>query len=189
MENPPLEDASEVEADANKDLDIADGGTVIDEPECLSDEDCSGKDVVCVDGTCQRCGPSHAYVQYVYDGDTVILADGERIRFLLVNTPEIANAYTGEPAECYGDEALVLTKSILNHRTIDLEYDLECRDHYNRLLAWISIDGLDVNAHLVEQGAAKVMLVPPNGYSRYQQYKALERSARENGIGQWGACD
>lgn len=175
---PPAEDAGNVEDAASP-------------PECLSTADCAAQDeeLVCVEERCLRCGPARARVAYVYDGDTVILEGGEHIRFLLVNTPEVANAYTGAPADCYGDEALALTRALLLGQTIDLAYDVTCRDRYDRLLAWLSLDGLDVNAHLLEEGAARVMFVRPNGASRYEQYRALEASARARGVGQWSACE
>ncbi len=160
-----------------------------DTADCQADADCPGEEDVCLAGACQRCGPARARVQYIYDGDTLILEGGARVRLLLVNTPEVANKYTGEPAECYGDEALAITKSLLLGQTIDLDYDVTCRDKYDRLLAWISLDGLDVNAHLLERGAARVMFVAPNGASRYGDYRALERAARDAGLGLWTACE
>ncbi|MDR0965356.1 MAG: thermonuclease family protein [Myxococcales bacterium] len=179
------DDASSNE-DPSPNVNGADASTT--DPECQTAADCFGIDDVCLEGECLRCGPARARVNYIYDGDTLVLEDGERIRFLLVNAPEVANAYTGAPAECYGDTARDLTRSLLLNQTIDLEYDIECRDRFDRLLAWVSLDGLDINAHLLERGAVRLMYVSPNGGSRYQQYKQLEREAKESGIGLWAEC-
>ena len=41
----------------------------------------------------------------IYDGDTVTLSTGERVRLLQIDTPELS------PAECFADEArITLTK-------------------------------------------------------------------------------
>ena len=166
----------------------ADSDAAMDATECAADADCPGEDEVCLSGMCLRCGPAQALVQYVYDGDTLTLANGARVRLLLVNTPEVANSYTGEAAECYGDEARALTESLARGKTVALAYDETCRDRYDRLLAWVTVDGLDLNAHLLEQGAARVMYVAPNGGDRYSAYKAIEAEAREVGRGMWGEC-
>lgn len=184
---PPTPSLTEVDAGQ---ADAGQGDAALpEETTCQADADCPAEEDVCLEGACLRCGPAQASVEYVYDGDTITLEGGEHVRFLLVNAPEVANRYTGEPAECYGDEARALTRVLLLGRLVELDYDVTCRDRYGRLLAWISVDGLDVNAHLVESGAATVMLVAPNGASRYGEYIALEREAREAGLGRWGACE
>lgn len=184
----PIPDAGEEGGSIGDGGTNADSGAALDDAECAVDADCPGQDEVCLSGNCLRCGPARALVQYVYDGDTLTLANGARVRLLLVNTPEVANSYTGEVAECYGDEARALTESLVRGRTVSLAYDETCRDRYDRLLAWVTIDGLDLNAHLLEQGAARVMYVAPNGGDRYSAYKAIEAEAREAGRGMWGEC-
>lgn len=169
-------------------VDAGQGAAAPETSDCLVDADCPDEEGVCLDGRCLRCGPARARVQYVYDGDTIIMEGGERVRFLLVNTPEVANKYSQEPAECYGDEALALTRSLLLGRTVELDYDVTCRDRYGRLLTWISLDGTDINALLLERGAAEVMFVPPNGASRREGYEAIERAAQMAGAGMWGVC-
>ena len=49
----------------------------------------------------ERCGPSSATVEQVIDGDTIMLSSGEKVRYLLVDAPEITNGHN----DCYGQDA------------------------------------------------------------------------------------
>ncbi|CAH9019378.1 thermonuclease family protein [Candidatus Nitrosacidococcus sp. I8] len=107
--------------------------------------------------------PNHSEyeVKSVYDGDTIHLKGGEKIRLLGINTPEIESRF--RPAEPGGDEAKGWLKSQLEGKKITLELDKEKRDHYQRLLAHIfALDGTHINLRLVEEGLAIVSLIPPN---------------------------
>jgi micrococcal nuclease len=130
-----------------------------------------------------RCGPAGAVVARVIDGDTVELATGERVRYLLVDTPEIS----GTP-ECYGAEAARFNRDLVEERAVELAYDVECEDRYGRLLAYVTIAGSDVSALLIERGYGCVLHIPPNGADRVDAYRALQAEARAAGRGLWGAC-
>lgn len=74
-------------------------------------------------------------------------------------------------------------------KRVELELDVEERDRYGRLLAYVrrASDGAFLNAQLVERGYAQVLTVPPN--VRYaDRFLALQRRARERGAGLWSAC-
>lgn len=131
------------------------------------------------------CGPSRATVQRVIDGDTIELASGERVRYTLVDAPEITN---GKDA-CFGAEARQLNRELVEGRTVDLAYGPRCQDRYERLLAYVSVDGLDVNAELVRSGYACVLYIPPDGEDRAVEFRALQRDAQVEGAGLWGACE
>jgi len=136
-----------------------------------------------------------ATVSYVVDGDTVhvTLAGGkkEKVRFIGVNTPE-----STKEIEPYGKEASAYTKSRLDGRKIWLEPDVEERDRYGRLLAyiWLEQPANDAeaevrakmfNAELLLNGYAQVMTVPPN--VKYADlFVKLQREAREADKGLWG---
>lgn len=65
-----------------------------------------------------------------------------------------------------------------------LELDAQARDRHGRLLAYVWVDDLMVNAELVRRGYAEVMTVPPN--VRYQAlFLRLQREAREAARGLW----
>jgi micrococcal nuclease len=129
------------------------------------------------------CGPSSALVTRVVDGDTVELENGEKIRYLDVNTPEIS-----PPAECYGPEATAFNRDLVENKQVQLEYDVECRDRYHRLLAYVTVGGQMVNRVLLERGYARVLIIPPNGQEHEQEFRDLEASARNAAVGLWGAC-
>ena len=130
------------------------------------------------------CGPATARIVAVTDGDTVTTSDGERIRYLLVDSNEI----TGGRNDCYGQEARSYNQSLVLDRTVDLTYDEECRDRFGRLLAYVTVDGREVNELLVERGYACVLYIPPNGAERREALEAVEAQARAASRGMWGAC-
>lgn len=131
------------------------------------------------------CGPTQAEVVRVIDGDTVELADGQRVRYLLVDTPEV----TGGKDECYGAEARDFNQQTVEGKTVTLIYDeQECTDRYDRLLAFVEVAGRDVNALLIERGFAQVLYIAPSGEDRKAEYEGLQARAEAGLAGQWGAC-
>src|SRR6187401_1781648 len=79
------------------------------------------------------CGPESAVVTRVIDGDTLELVGGERVRYLLVDTPESTNGHD----ECFGAEASEFNRSLVEGRRVALRYAEQCRDRYARLLAYV----------------------------------------------------
>ena len=121
----------------------------------------------------------------VVDGDTihVRLADRvEKIRYIGVNTPEIHHPTRGE--EPGGREAAEVNRRIVAGRRVRLELDVRTRDRYGRLLAYVWVGDLMVNAELVRLGYAQVMTVPPN-VKHQERFVKLQREAREAGRGLW----
>jgi len=87
----------------------------------------------------------------IYDGDTVTLADGMKVRLLQIDTPELA------PGECYADKAKATLISLLSKSgTITLKSDPASAsyDRYGRALRYIFIGKLNVNLEMVKLGAA-----------------------------------
>jgi len=132
-----------------------------------------------------RCGPASATVSRVIDGDTIELESGEKVRYLLVDTPEISS---GTP-DCYGIEARDYNRELVEGKRVSLSYDRECTDAYDRLLAYVSVQDRVVNALLVERGFACVLVIPPNGADREAEYLELEAIARAESRGMWGVCE
>ena len=130
---------------------------------------------------------SDAYtVVRVVDGDTIIVdMDGvkERIRFIGLDTPESVHPDEEHNVE-YGEIAAAFTAEQLEGKTVTLEFDVEKRDQYDRLLAYVYLDGKMFNKTLLEEGHAKVTTYPPN--VRYvDNFTALQKQAREAGKGIW----
>lgn len=138
------------------------------------------------DGGNGECGPATATVARAIDGDTLELIGGERVRLILVNTPETST----EPPDCFGPEAFEFTQALTEGEEIELTYDAECRDQFDRLLAYVTLtsDGTDVDATLVQEGYACVLHIPPNGNDRVDEFYGYLDEARDANKGMWGAC-
>jgi len=121
----------------------------------------------------------------VVDGDTIHVRIGarvEKVRYIGVNTPEVHHPTKGE--EPGGREAAEVNRRLVEGQAVRLELDVQERDRYGRLLAYVWIGDLMINAELVRLGYAQVMTVPPN--VRYQEvFLKLQREAREAGRGLW----
>lgn len=132
--------------------------------------------------------PATGTVERVVDGDTVIVRSGgaeERVRLLGIDTPETVDP--DRPVGCYGPQASAYTKHLLTGRSVSLVYDRELHDRYDRLLAYVYLRGVFVNARLVELGFARTLSIPPNT-ARATELASLERQAAIAGRGLWGAC-
>ena len=134
-------------------------------------------------GGSSDCGPTSGTVARVIDGDTIELESGETIRYLMVDAPENTSS-----VECYGPESTAFNSDLVAGKDVEIEYDEECTDRFDRLLAYVSVDGREVNSLMVERGFGCVLYIPPNGGDREEEYDALEATARSESRGLWGAC-
>ncbi len=125
-------------------------------------------------------------VTEVIDGDTVkVMFDGkeEKIRLIGVDTPETKHPTKG--VQPYGPEASAFTKEHLEGKDIMLEFDVQERDRYGRLLAYVWFEDELFNANLVREGYAQVSTFPPN--VKYEDtFIEAQKEAREAGKGLWG---
>jgi micrococcal nuclease len=132
-----------------------------------------------------------AVVKRVVDGDTIIVhvrGRDERVRLIGIDTPETVDPR--KPVQCYGKEASDHTKSLLPPGTaVRLERDVEPRDKYDRLLAYVyrASDGLFVNLELARDGYAQLLTIPPN-VTYVDQLRAAVADARRAGRGLWSSC-
>jgi micrococcal nuclease len=125
------------------------------------------------------------------DGDTVVVAIGGReepVRLIGIDTPE--SVAPDRPVECFGPEAKQRTGELLPEGTVvRLERDVEARDRYERLLAYVIREEDDrlVNLLLVEEGYAEAIAYPPN-LAHQDELEQAEGAARAAGTGLWSAC-
>jgi micrococcal nuclease len=155
-------------------------------PGCAAFTACFGAALVALTAGCNGsdpCGPTKAVVSRVVDGDTIELDTGDKIRYLLIDTPEDTSTI-----ECFGPEATAFNEELVLGKEVTLSYDQECTDRYGRLLAYVSVGGREVNSLLVERGYACVLFIPPDGEDRAQEFKDIETVARAQGRGLWSAC-
>lgn len=126
-----------------------------------------------------------AMVKYVVDGDTLVLSDNRKVRFIGINTPELER-YPVKP-EVFALQAKRYLESVLrDSKKIYLSFGAQSQDRYGRLLAHIFLDnGRNVNAMLLEQGLASVIAIPPN-VKLLRCYLHIERLAQKKRKNIWG---
>lgn len=126
----------------------------------------------------------------VVDGDTIKVSLGggvETVRLIGVDTPE--TVHPSKPVEFFGKEASTFTQGQALGKFVRLERDLGSanRDRYQRLLRYVYVlpDGVLINAEIIRQGYGHAYTVFP--FSKMEEFRALEREAREASRGLWGA--
>ncbi len=135
-------------------------------------------------------------VERAVDGDTLKLENGERVRLIGIDTPEMHESdklyrdsqrteQLTTTIQKLGRRAYEFTKNLVEGKRVSLEFDAERRDRYNRLLAYVYLkDGTFVNAQIVKEGYASLMTIPPN--VKYADlFLKLYQEARENRRGLW----
>jgi micrococcal nuclease len=125
----------------------------------------------------------------VVDGDTIVVdyhGKHEKVRLLCVNTPESVhpdkkqNIPMGKVASRYTQKKLI-------GKFVDLEFEIKkLRGNYGRLLAYVFVDGRNLNLDLVRQGLSPYY----TKYGRSQKYdaefRAAEKQARKEKLNIWG---
>lgn len=129
-----------------------------------------------------RCGPSKTKVVEVIDGDTFVISDGTKVRMRMIDAPEL------HPLECFGEEAKGCLKNMIEGKEVYLSYDDKCIDKYGRILAFVKVDGVDVNKTLVEQGCVCAYPYDQADLPYQVEFKDLESLAKANKQGMWGYC-
>ena len=112
----------------------------------------------------------------------------ETVRLIGIDTPETHRP--GTPIQCFGPEASRFTAALLSPGTpIRLERDVEARDRYGRLLAYIfrASDGVFVNLALARNGFAHAYTFPPN-VAHTDEFVEAAGLARDEGLGLWSGC-
>lgn len=124
-------------------------------------------------------------VKRVYDGDTIILEDGQRVRLLGVNTPEIESRFRASESGGVAAKEWLRQQIQRQGKKVYLELDEEKHDRYKRLLAHIYLpDGKHLNLALIENGLGIINIIPPNIRHADKMLKA-QRKAEERHIGVW----
>jgi micrococcal nuclease len=128
----------------------------------------------------------HAQTLYgvlrVIDGDTIELETVGKVRLIGVDTPE--TVHPSKPVEHFGKEASDFLRHLLEGGEVWLEYDWQRKDKYGRTLAYVYLpDSTFVNEAIIRFGYG-------HGYTNYpfkylEEFRALEREAREAGRGLW----
>ncbi len=123
-------------------------------------------------------------VEKINDGDTVTVLVGknsERVRLIGIDAPELGQEPWGEISKKH--LAGIIASSSWKAK---MEYDVERRDKYGRLLAYLwTKDGKLVNRMMVEDGYAFLFTFPPN-VKHTGEFIEAYRKARKSKSGLWG---
>lgn len=149
----------------------------------FSDRSTPGAETLSITPQPANASGAYVHVRRVHDGDTVLLENGEKVRLLGINTPEVSGGRKQE--EAGGQEAKAWLKNKLEGRQVRLEQDVEMRDPYQRLLAHLfTTDGEHINRALVELGYATTNTYPPN-MKYVDELLAAEAQAEREKRGLW----
>lgn len=143
-----------------------------------------------IQGTSTSIPTGYYKVTDFHDGDTISIdMDGqiEKIRLIGVDTPETQDPR--KAVQCFGKAASQFTKELIGNDPVRLEADdlSTNRDRYDRLLRYVYIpDGRLVNEEIIKQGYGFAYTSFP--FTKSEQFKLHETSARENNLGLWASC-
>ena len=124
-------------------------------------------------------------VASIFDGDTLKLSDGESVRLLQIDTPEVKGN------ECYWRESRLALVNLLNRSgTLKLNVDpnIEKVDIHGRLLRYVFKGRLNINLEMVKIGAAAPWFYKRVKGQYAEELLAAAESARANKVGLWAAC-
>lgn len=122
-------------------------------------------------------------VKYVYDGDTILIDNGKKVRYLGVDAPDFN--YNGQNNSRLAELSKDFNLQLVKGERVRLEFDKNKKDQYGRLLAYVFLNGNEmINAILIRKGLAHVMIKIPN-----KKYLDLllkyQRQAMKKKIGVW----
>ncbi|GAI39221.1 unnamed protein product, partial [marine sediment metagenome] len=119
------------------------------------------------------------------DGDTIevnIAGESYKVRYIGIDTPELDDK---RPKFCaLAQEATRYNRELVEGKTVRLEKDISETDQYGRLLRYVYVGDILVNAELVRQGLAWAKPYPPD--TKYQNIlEKAEAEAKRDKIGIW----
>lgn len=129
---------------------------------------------------------TRSIVTEVIDGDTIKISGGQTLRFIGIDTPELA--HRKRPLECFAKEAKNKTQKLLLGRRVRMEKDISETDRFGRLLRYVYVDDTFINELLVKEGYATVATLPPD-VKYIKELHQAEGDARKNSAGLWNYCN
>ena len=124
-------------------------------------------------------------VSKVVDGDTITVSNGEKVRLIQIDTPELASK------ECYGIQAKSELTKLLNQAgevSLTSDPNLDEVDKYGRLLRYVFIGNTNLNLKLIEIGAAAPYFYRGEKGIYAEQLLKAAQTAQKRKLGMWGMC-
>lgn len=135
-------------------------------------------------------------VRRVPDGDTLVLENGQKVRLIGVDTPEMSdtsrnrdtarrNKLDATIVDGYAQLAKDFARELVEGKQVRLEYDWQREDKYGRVLAYVyrQEDGLFVNAEIIRQGYGVPIVYFPFRYKK--DFELMRDQARTQKRGFW----
>ena len=128
--------------------------------------------------------PVHAtfLVTHIPDGDGLELEDRTRVRYIGIDAPEM-RGWDSTP-DAFAEEAKAFNSKLVMGKRVRLVRDESDTDRYGRLLRYVYVGDVFVNAELVRAGLARAFDLWPD-IKHAEQFLALEREARQAQRGLW----
>jgi endonuclease YncB( thermonuclease family) len=133
----------------------------------------------------QERGSAPAVVASVYDGDTLALRDGRRVRLLQIDTPELGSG------ECYSRAARTALLGLAppgGQVVLEIDPALDRVDRYGRILRYVKRNGVNVNLELVRRGVAAPYFYRGDRGRYAGALMRAAQSAKATRRGLWRAC-
>ncbi len=125
-------------------------------------------------------------VARVVDGDTIVLINGDSLRYIGIDTPEEVDPR--KPVQCYAKEAAEYNKQLVDGKDVVIYKDVTTKDQYGRWLGFVYLtDGTFVNEQLVKNGDAFAYPYKPDT-SKAAQFDADQTAAKSANLGLWATC-
>jgi micrococcal nuclease len=132
------------------------------------------------------------FVTKVIDGDTIVLENGQKVRYIGIDTPELH--HPKKEVECFSQQAYEKNKELVLGKKVFLQKDISEKDKYGRLLRYVFLDekmstdeGSFVNLYLVKNGFAYATTFPPD--VKYANlFLTAQKEAYQKNLGLWQKC-
>ncbi|NYI99959.1 endonuclease YncB(thermonuclease family) [Nocardioides thalensis] len=111
-------------------------------------------------------------VVHIVDGDTLELGNGETVRLVGIDTPEVG--------ECGFEESASRLRELVGGQAVTLGESDEDRDQYDRLLRYVDIGAMDAGYRLIRDGLATARYDSRDGYGRHPREDAYIAADRRS---------
>lgn len=120
----------------------------------------------------------------IYDGDTVTLSDGTRVRLVQIDAPELASS------ECFAIESRESLTNLLSGKKVRFAYDkdLDKIDKYGRKLGYLYVGKTNINVKMIRIGAAAPYFYGGSEGKYAQKMLDAVETAQKAKKGLWGKC-
>lgn len=128
----------------------------------------------------------------VVDGDTIKLENGQTVRYIGIDTPELHHPQ--KSVQCFGQQAMEQNKMLVEGKSVRLIKDVSDTDRYGRLLRYVYVEdktatpsSVFVNEYLVKEGYAYAASFPPD-VTYADLFKTEQDEAASLKKGLWNSC-